>query len=99
MRLDPEVAVIVPPPQVPARPLGVDTLRPEGSVSVKPMPLNDAPPFGFVMPKVRVVLPLSGIVAGPNVFWITGGAGCTVMLALALGPNSSFEACVDAMLV
>ncbi|MBK7660155.1 MAG: hypothetical protein IPJ28_13885 [Betaproteobacteria bacterium] len=35
---EPAVAVIVPPPQLPVRPLGVATSRPKGSVSVKPTP-------------------------------------------------------------
>ena len=34
----PGVAVIVPAPQVPARPLGVETVRPGGSASVNPTP-------------------------------------------------------------
>src|SRR5579872_2876761 len=32
------VAVIVPPPQEPVRPFGVEMIRPAGSVSLKPMP-------------------------------------------------------------
>src|SRR5215472_9445084 len=35
----PAVAVIVPPPQEPVRPFGVEITRPAGNVSVKPMPL------------------------------------------------------------
>jgi len=34
----PAVAVIVPPPQIPVRPLGVETTNPAGSVSLKPIP-------------------------------------------------------------
>src|SRR5260370_680052 len=34
------VAVIVPPPHEPARPLGVETTRPAGSVSLKAMPVR-----------------------------------------------------------
>ncbi len=33
---DPAVAVIVPPPQLPAKPFGVDTTKPAGRTSVKP---------------------------------------------------------------
>jgi len=34
------VAVIVPPPQAPVRPLGVETTRPAGKVSLKPTPVS-----------------------------------------------------------
>ena len=34
------VAVIVPPPQLPVRPLGVETTRPVGRVSLKPTPVS-----------------------------------------------------------
>jgi hypothetical protein len=37
---DPTAAVIVPPPQFPIKPLGGATLCPDGSVSVKPIPLR-----------------------------------------------------------
>src|SRR5215470_3582224 len=37
----PAVAVIVPPPQEPVRPFGVETTRPAGSVSLKAMPLSE----------------------------------------------------------
>ena len=36
----PAVAVIVPAPQVPVRPFGVETTRPAGSVSLKPTPVS-----------------------------------------------------------
>jgi hypothetical protein len=45
--LPPAVAVIVPPPQVPVRPLGVDTTSPAGSVSVNPTPVKTVVVFGF----------------------------------------------------
>jgi hypothetical protein len=32
------VAVIVPPPQLPVKPLGVETTKPAGNVSLKPIP-------------------------------------------------------------
>ncbi len=38
---DPAVAVIVPPPQLPVSPLGVETTRPAGNVSVKATPVSD----------------------------------------------------------
>jgi hypothetical protein len=37
---EPAVAVIVPPPQEPVNPFGVETTRPAGNVSLKPMPLK-----------------------------------------------------------
>src|SRR5271157_5631146 len=39
------VAVITPPPQLPARPLGAAITRPAGSVSLNPTPVS--PMFGF----------------------------------------------------
>ena len=38
--LVPAVAVIVPPPQEPVHPLGVEMIRPAGSVSLNAMPLS-----------------------------------------------------------
>jgi hypothetical protein len=34
------VAVIVPPPQLPTRPLGVETTKPAGNVSLNPTPVS-----------------------------------------------------------
>lgn len=36
----PAVEVMVPPPQLPVRPLGLATVRPAGKLSVKPIPLR-----------------------------------------------------------
>ena len=36
----PWVAVMVPPPQLPVSPLGVEITSPAGSVSLKPTPVN-----------------------------------------------------------
>jgi len=41
------VAVIVPLPHEPLRPFGVETIRPAGSVSVKPTPVSPIVVFGF----------------------------------------------------
>ena len=54
MLFDPSVAVIIPPHE-PVRPLGVDTIRPDGSVSVKARPVS-AMGFGLVSVKLRAVL-------------------------------------------
>jgi hypothetical protein len=37
---DPAVAVIVPPPQEPVNPLGVETTKPAGSASLNPIPFS-----------------------------------------------------------
>lgn len=59
MRLDPGIAEINPPPQVPSKPLlGSATANPAGRGSVKAM-FDRVTLFGFVMVKVRAVL-------GPN---------------------------------
>ena len=70
---DPAVAVIVPPPQLPVRPLGVDTVRPAGIASAKPTPLSDALVLGFDSVKVKVVVPFNGMLAAPNAFAMVGG--------------------------
>jgi len=79
----PAVAVIVPPPQLPVRPLGVDTTSPAGSVSVNPTPVNAVVVFGFWMVKLKEVEPFSGMLAAPNALVITGAAA-TLMLAVAV---------------
>jgi len=71
--LEPATAVIVPPPQLPVRPLGDDTLSPDGNASVKPMPLRDVAALGFDRLKVSVVVPFNATLAAPNVFAIVGG--------------------------
>jgi hypothetical protein len=61
------LAVITPPPQSPVRPLGVETANPDGNASVKLTPLSELA-FGFVMVKLRLVVPFRGIVSPPNAF-------------------------------
>src|SRR5580700_7517174 len=70
---EPAAAVIVPPPQLPARPLGVATVSPDGKASVKPIPLNEIAVFGFDRLKVRDVLPFNDTLAAPKTFAIAGG--------------------------
>jgi hypothetical protein len=70
---DPAVAVIVPPPQLPVRPFGVETTRPEGIVSVKPIPVSDVPELGFDKLKVRDALPFIATLADPKAFAMVGG--------------------------
>ena len=81
----PAVAVMVPAPQEPVRPLGVEMIRPAGSVSLKPTPVSATVAFGFVIVKLSEVVPFSGMLAAPNPFAILGGA-TTVMDALELLP-------------
>src|SRR5262249_6841769 len=87
--LVPWVSVSVPPPKVPLWPFGVSITRPAGSVSVKPTPVSDCVGLGFVIVKLRVVTPPTGIVEAPKLSLIDGGA-TTVMLAPAavLSPPS-----------
>lgn len=85
MLLVPGLAVKVPPRQVVTAPLGVDTTRPAGSVSVK-LTVSATVAFGFVMVKLRLLLPPTGIANRPKLLVVTGGA-TTVMLAEAVFPN------------
>jgi len=85
IRFVPAVAVIVPVPQEPVRPLGVEITRPAGSVSVKPTPVKVVEVFGLLMVKLRLVDPLSGMLAAPKTLLITGGA-TTVTLAFDVFP-------------
>src|SRR6478672_9869926 len=83
--LVPAVAVIVPPPQEPVRPFGVETTRPAGRVSLKPTPVSDVLVLLFWMVKVKLVEPFSGIEAAPNALIMTGGP-VTVMDAFDVLP-------------
>jgi hypothetical protein len=69
---EPVTAVAV-PPQVLLRPLGEETARPAGRLSVNATPLSATFVFGFVMLKVREVTPPSEIAAEPNDLVIVGG--------------------------
>ena len=82
---DPAVAVMVPLPQEPVSPLGVDMTRPEGKVSVKATPLSEEPALGLVTVKLRLVAPFSTMLGAPNDLLMVGGA-MTVTLAEAVRP-------------
>src|SRR5580658_2298174 len=71
---EPAAAVIVPPPQLPVNPFGVDTVSPVGRVSVKPIPLREVAVLGFDRLKVSVVLPFNATLAAPNALAIVGGS-------------------------
>src|ERR1043166_26631 len=73
IEFEPAVAVIVPVPQVPVRPFGVETTKPAGSVSVNATPVSPTVRFGFVMVKLKLVEPFSGMLAAPKAFAMLGG--------------------------
>jgi hypothetical protein len=82
--LEPPTAVTV-PLQVLVT-FGVEaTTRPAGKLSVTAMPLSATLAFGFVMLKVKVLVPFSGIVVGLNALVIVG-ALATVRFAVAVLP-------------
>ena len=78
------VAVMVPLPQEPVRPFGVEIINPAGNVSVNETP-DRAIPLGLLMVKLRLVEPFNGILAAPNALLIVAAAA-TVMLALDVFP-------------
>lgn len=84
----PPPALMVPAPQLPVSPLGVETTRPAGRVSLNPTPVS-ATALPFWMVKLRLVLPFRGILAAPKALVITGGP-TTVMLAFAVFPVPAF---------
>ena len=81
----PAVAVMVPAPQEPVRPFGVEITKPAGRVSLKATPVSATVALGFVMVKLSDVEPFSGMLAAPNAFAIVGGA-TTVIDALEVFP-------------
>lgn len=91
---EPAAAVIVPPPQLPARPLGDATPRPDGKGSVKPMPLKEIAVLGFDRLKVSDVVPFNETLAAPKTFAIVGGklvGGGGVLDPDELPPQPIFE--------
>jgi hypothetical protein len=80
------LAAIVPTPHVPVRPLGVDSTKPDGSASVTPIPVNAAVAFGFVIVKLRLVVPFNTRKATPNVLVIVGGATTVRVAVLLVAP-------------
>jgi hypothetical protein len=81
----PAAAVMVPAPQEPVNPFGVEMTSPAGSVSLKATPVSDTLVFGLLMVNVSEVVPFSGIAAAPNALVIVGGLA-TVRLAEAVFP-------------
>jgi hypothetical protein len=69
------VAVIVPAPQVPVSPLGVEIINPAGKVSVKLTPVSPMEfAAGFEAVKFSEEDPFSGMLAAPKATLIDGGA-------------------------
>jgi hypothetical protein len=71
---DPATAAIVPPPQLPVRPLGLATICPDGSASVKPIPLNKMLALGLERLKASDVVPFSDTLPDPYALVIFGGS-------------------------
>lgn len=74
------VAEIVPVPQLPVKPLGVEIIKPGGSVLLNPTPVS-AVEFGLLSMNVSEVEPLSGMLAAPNA---SAMAGAPIKLAITL---------------
>src|SRR5271156_3244068 len=66
--VEPAAAVIVPPPQLPEIPFGVETTRPAGSISVNPTPLRELLAFGLETVKLCGGADLRASLGAPNVF-------------------------------
>jgi len=81
----PCVAVIVPPPQDPVRPFGVETTKPAGNVSPKPTPVIPLVALLFWTVKLKEVDPFKGMLAAPKAL-IRTGAPTIVMLAFDVFP-------------
>jgi len=85
MPLDPATAVTVPPHRL-AKPFGVATSKPAGSVSANAIPLTAvAFAAGLVIVKVKAVVPFKGMDGTAKAFAMAGGA-ITPMLADAVPP-------------
>jgi len=79
-----ELLVTNVPPHI--GPFEFPTVSPAGSVSVKPTPVSDAGfPVGFVIVKLKLVVPFGEMVAGLKAFASAGGA-TTFTLAVATAP-------------
>src|SRR5581483_6004699 len=89
-RLAPDILTALPDalivPQDPVRPLGEATIMPDGIASLKATPVSPMVfEAGFVIVKLRVVVPFTGMRAAPNALVSTGGSS-TARLADAVAP-------------
>jgi hypothetical protein len=92
----PARAVMVPPPQTPARPSGVLTTKPVGRASVNATPASGVPVFGLATVKLSEVDPLRGIVAALKALVIVGTAA-TLRFAVAAFPVPPFVDVAEAV--
>src|SRR5215471_16012966 len=83
----PAVAVMVPPPHEPVRPLGVATSSPAGNGSLNATPVSAVEALGLLIVKVSAVVPPAEIDPGAKLLAIAGGdSAFTVSVALAVLP-------------
>src|SRR5262249_20257759 len=83
----PAVAVMVPPPHDPVKPLGVATTSPAGNGSLNATPVSAVEALELVIVKVSADVPLREINVGAKLLAIAGGINApTVSVALALLP-------------
>src|SRR5689334_8866654 len=78
--------VMVPAPHDPVSPFGFGIVRPAGSVSPKPTPVNATVAFGLVIVKVSVVVPFRLMVAAPNALAMLGGPITVTDAVLLVAP-------------
>ena len=85
---------MVPPPQLPRIPFGVEITNPAGKVSLNVMSVSAVAEFVLLIVKLSDVEPFNGTLPAPNALASTGGA-TTVTAALAVFPvPASFEVLV-----
>src|SRR5262249_50520517 len=93
------VAVIVPAPHEPLSPLGVEMIRPAGSVSLNATPVSPTVVLPLVIVNCKLVDPFSAMLAAPNALLIVGGATTvTVAVAVLLLPPSVELTCTELFL-
>src|SRR5262249_24426047 len=93
------VAVIVPAPHEPLSPLGVEMIRPAGSVSLNATPVSPTVVLPLVIVNCKLVDPFSAMLAAPNALLMVGGpTTVTVAFAVLLLPPSVELACTELIL-
>ncbi len=85
MVFEPAVSDTV-PTHVVLAPVGLATTKPAGRVSEKATPVRANPEFGFAMLNVKLVVPLSGMLAAPNALLIVGGLATVSVAVLLAAP-------------
>src|SRR5258707_991238 len=86
----PEKARLLPPLMTSVPPHGLvvplGAVKPAGKVSLKLMPVKAPPPFGLLIRKLIVVVPLSAMLAAPNDLTIVGGETTVTVAVLLVVP-------------